>query len=505
MELPETLQTISGLLYVPLSTGGRDFIAFLRKGELREVHWAGQPKKHANASGHFLEPRASFKAWSENVIGTSRVWTDEELETAGVLALVYGKFIEVWRQKETLKRSNQLSAILLANASHEVRTPLNHIINYLELALEGNLDQETRENLTKSHRASKSLLFTINDLLEISKLESGKQVAFSEPFDLEETIHSVLSQYQAEAQRNNLTFDIDCDIDVKFVEGDAKKIGTVIGNLTANAIENTREGGITVSTRFVERLHKSDADSGVVTTMVVAETRISDTGVGIETAKLETIFRQFEQVDDTSDLSAEPSGVGLGLSMVARIVDTLGGQLKVESTVGVGSCFCFLVPLQVSSRNPGKATSTLSGSSGEIDELVDALSATHFTNTGSSHSSSLSSAHEEPVDTLPQAKPGEFRVTDSKTPIRAVRLESEATSVAKYLRNHSPSLSSTSVPTSPAANLAPPSNLSTSPSSNILDERAPKQTEPAPETKKPTISVMYVDDGQSLSFTFDLI
>lgn len=81
---------IAGVLYVPLSTGGKDFIAFLRKGQLREVTWAGRATKGFDGRDS-LEPRASFKAWSEVISSRSRAWTDEQLETAGVLALVYGK------------------------------------------------------------------------------------------------------------------------------------------------------------------------------------------------------------------------------------------------------------------------------------------------------------------------------------------------------------------------------------------------------------------------------
>lgn len=82
---------IAGLLYVPLSSGGKDFIAFLRKGQPRNVHWAGKPFKDGTGAQAILEPRKSFKIWSEIVAGKCRIWTDEQLETAGVLALVYGK------------------------------------------------------------------------------------------------------------------------------------------------------------------------------------------------------------------------------------------------------------------------------------------------------------------------------------------------------------------------------------------------------------------------------
>lgn len=84
------LEIIAGLLYVPLSSGGQDFIAFLRKGQPRKVRWAGRPT-NKDAQENKLEPRTSFKMWSETVAGRSRTWTDEQLETAAVLALVYGK------------------------------------------------------------------------------------------------------------------------------------------------------------------------------------------------------------------------------------------------------------------------------------------------------------------------------------------------------------------------------------------------------------------------------
>ena len=116
---------IAGMLYIPLSANGRDFIVLLRKGQEREVHWAGKPyKTEAASESAILEPRKSFKSWTEKIHGTSRAWTDEQMETAGVLALVYGKFVLVWREKEQARKNNHLTSILLTNASHELRTPL---------------------------------------------------------------------------------------------------------------------------------------------------------------------------------------------------------------------------------------------------------------------------------------------------------------------------------------------------------------------------------------------
>lgn len=130
-------QVLAGMLVVPLSASGADFIVFFRKGVSREVRWAGNPYEKTIRDGtqSFLEPRKSFKTWSETVIGKCREWTEEEIETAAVLCLVYGKFIEVWRLKEAALQNSQLTKLLLANSAHEVRTPLNAIINYLEIAM----------------------------------------------------------------------------------------------------------------------------------------------------------------------------------------------------------------------------------------------------------------------------------------------------------------------------------------------------------------------------------
>lgn len=130
IDLAGGFKIIAGLLYVPLSSEGRDFIVFFRRGQLQEVHWAGNPYANKKDEHNYqpLEPRKSFKMWSETVVGKSKAWTDEQLETASVLCLVYGKFIDVWREKESALAANKLNTLLLANASHEVRTPLNAII-----------------------------------------------------------------------------------------------------------------------------------------------------------------------------------------------------------------------------------------------------------------------------------------------------------------------------------------------------------------------------------------
>lgn len=164
---PPGLKVISGFLYMPLSADGRDSLVFFRKGHLSEIKWGGDPYNVAKQKGtaRYLEPRSSFEAWREIVLGQSREWTENDMEIAAILCFVYGKYIKVMRQKQNSMQSH----FLLANSAHEFRTPLNSIIANLEIALGGGaLDAETRESLTKSHSASKSLIYVVNDLLDMT-------------------------------------------------------------------------------------------------------------------------------------------------------------------------------------------------------------------------------------------------------------------------------------------------------------------------------------------------
>ncbi|OAV85984.1 hypothetical protein PTTG_30150 [Puccinia triticina 1-1 BBBD Race 1] len=172
IEYPGGFELISGVLVIPLSRSGQDFICFFRPAQSKEIHWAGNPHEKImkdDKNGNILEPRKSFKIWSETVKERSKAWTADQLETGSVLSLVYGKFIDVWRQKEAAVQNNQLQALLLSNASHEVRTPLHQILSTLELALDGQLDEDTRDNLLKSYTASRALVHVINDLLHFSR------------------------------------------------------------------------------------------------------------------------------------------------------------------------------------------------------------------------------------------------------------------------------------------------------------------------------------------------
>ncbi|KAK4052641.1 hypothetical protein OIO90_004269 [Microbotryomycetes sp. JL221] len=362
IDYPTPFQMIAGALCVPLSGSGSDFITFFRKGQLQEVKWAGNPYANKTVAlaedGKIglLEPRKSFRIWSETVLGRCRAWTDEQLETGGALALVYGKFIAVWREQREALAQRQMSAILLANASNEVRTPLNAIVNYLEQALDSEVSNEVRDNLMRSHAASRSLIHVINDLLDLTRTEEGRELFLQDPFNLPTTINEALSVHKTEANRRGLTLEVveNPTGTPRTLLGDRGKIKTIITSVINNAVKHTKEGGILVEWGELADADVEDALDKRQDSIRIGIS-ITDTGVGMSEAKLESIFREFEQVSATSDdTERSESAVGLGLALVARIIRNLGGQLRVESNLGQGSKFTFVLPFRLPSQEDFK-------------------------------------------------------------------------------------------------------------------------------------------------------
>lgn len=364
LRYPPGFKHVSGLLYVPLSTGGRDFIVFFRRGQLTEIKWAGNPyeKELKRGTSGYLEPRKSFQTWRETVLSRSREWTETDIETAAVLCLVYGKFIEVWRQKEAAMHSTQLTKLLLANSAHEVRTPLNAIVNYLEIALEGSLDAETRENLARSHSASKSLIYVINDLLDLTNTEKGQNLIKDEVFNLHDTFKEATEMFEGEVKRKNITYNSNIYPGLpKSVLGDQRRVRQVIVNLISNAVQHTESGHVTVEIwrAPVQPEPHSSVD---------VEMAVHDTGSGMSQTTVDALFRDLEQVSSEEesyyydkDKEEEPREktedgenrvLGLGLALVARIIRNMQGQLSVKSEEGKGSRFKIMLRFPLPTDEP---------------------------------------------------------------------------------------------------------------------------------------------------------
>lgn len=249
--------------------------------------------------------------------------------------------------------------MLLANSAHEVRTPLNAIINYLEIALEGALDQETRENLAKSHSASKSLIYVINDLLDLTKAEEGQDLIKDEVFDLPATIRDATGSFKGDAKRKGLEYGVVEHPGLpRLVHGDQRRVRQAIANITANAIQHTSTGWVHVETWLQDQ-----ADNRVIVEIVV-----QDTGCGMSDEKLDALFRDLEQVTSDEDSLFKESEtekrilngekpkrtLGLGLAMVSRIVRNMDGQLRLKSEQNKGSRFVIQLPFTIPTEETPK-------------------------------------------------------------------------------------------------------------------------------------------------------
>ena len=242
---------------------------------------------------------------------------------------------------------------MLANSAHEVRTPLNAIINYLEIALEGSLDQETRENLAKSHSASKSLIYVINDLLDLTKTEEGKNLVKDEIFNLAACIQEATDPFHADSQRKGLEYSVIQHPGIpQFVHGDARMIRQAISNVVANAIAYTEKGQVKLDVYLAE----------VQGQRALVEFAVEDSGAGMDSQQLDALFQDLEQVSTEADLPEDGVAnqekppdtrkLGLGLAVVARIVRNMDGQLRLKSVVGQGSRFIMQLPFQLSPASP---------------------------------------------------------------------------------------------------------------------------------------------------------
>ncbi|KXS14916.1 hypothetical protein M427DRAFT_123888 [Gonapodya prolifera JEL478] len=328
---------IAGLLHVPLSDNGHNFITFLRAEQITEVKWGGNPAKEPSKP---LEPHTSFQTWVEYQKDRSSLWTESDLELVALLQLVYWKFLAVWQEKEAALATSKMKTVLLANVSHEVRTPLNAIINYIEIALEQPLASGVRDALTQAHVASESLTILISDLLDLTRIETGKQILFrNKPFSPSNIVLSVASMFESETNKKGVVLRVEIGENLPAVViGDAGKIKQIAVNLMSNALKFTEAGEIVISCRVLET---SDEEANI-------EWAVKDSGCGIPEEKLSLIFEEFEQVE--SALSKNADGMGLGLAIVARFVKNMQGQLRLQSAVNAGSLFSVRIALPTRSH-----------------------------------------------------------------------------------------------------------------------------------------------------------
>ncbi|KAK0615220.1 hypothetical protein B0T17DRAFT_511006 [Bombardia bombarda] len=375
LHYPDGFRAIAGVLYIPLSGTTDDCVVFYRRSQLREVHWAGRP----SLVGKFgnLEPRNSFKKWTQVVDGTSKTWTPEQANIAAMAQLVYGSFIRVWREKEIAIKETRLKRLLLHDASHQVRTPLNAVINYLEMALEKPLESSLKDALTTSYTASKSLIYVIDDLLNLTGSTTGSIPQLSEHFDFVACLEEALDPLKRLARDRgidllyNPSSNYSSGNPSRYLRGDPSSLQRTITVLVANAIEHAAPAPSgsngRVHVEWNEPVKKGPFKNSLL------RVAVTDTGPGLSERELDDMFQEFEQVpdedfDEQLQLLHNPRNqgpipprdnvlrVGVGLAFVARYVKQRNGQLRVTSTKGIGSTFAIEVPFVVASRAPSLAS-----------------------------------------------------------------------------------------------------------------------------------------------------
>ena len=226
--------------------------------------------------------------------------------------------------------ANQAKSAFLATMSHEIRTPMNGILVMAELLAGTDLPERARRQAQVIARSGTSLLAIINDILDLSKIESGKLTVEQLAVDPEESAEAVLQLFSDRARSKGLDLCAAIELPAgSTVVADPVRLGQVLGNLVNNALKFTEAGGVTL------RISRGEGDR--------LRFCVEDTGIGIPADKLDTIFESFSQADQTT--TRHYGGTGLGLSIARQLVAAMGGALAVASTVGVGSAFSFSLPL----------------------------------------------------------------------------------------------------------------------------------------------------------------
>ena len=268
-----------------------------------------------------------------------------------LLLLVYSLSVSRKKQMEALKEAQDANAANIAKTtflnhmSHDIRTPMNAIVGFTDIAMKRKPDKEVENCLKKIRQSSEYLMTLINDVLDISRIESGKLEYKPIPVDLRDMINTVLSIARGYIENRDLNLYVSREeLKTPYAMADELRIREVLLNIISNAVKFTKDGG-TIS--FVaENCPGNDAHH------VIVRYRISDTGIGMSEEFLDRIFDEFSQENDGARTSYK--GTGLGMAIAKKYVDLMGGKIEISSRQGVGSTFTVEIPLLIAEHVPAE-------------------------------------------------------------------------------------------------------------------------------------------------------
>ncbi|MBF0551962.1 MAG: response regulator [Deltaproteobacteria bacterium] len=246
--------------------------------------------------------------------------------------------------KEAAQNANRAKSDFLANMSHEIRTPLNAIKGFNKLLLDSNLSSKQKFFAESVRQASENLLLIINDILDFSKIEAVKIALDLAGFELENLLKETINMFQPTLEQKKLDLHLEISSHLpKILIGDKGKFRQVLTNLLSNAIKFTPSGSVTVRVcRHDDSTSLPQKENGLALLISV-----EDTGIGIKPEQLSIIFEAFVQGDSSS--TKQYRGIGLGLAITKRLVETMGGSIWVESRPGVGSIFFLTARFEIGS------------------------------------------------------------------------------------------------------------------------------------------------------------
>jgi len=244
------------------------------------------------------------------------------------------------RQQIELEEANRTKSRFLANMSHEIRTPINTIIGLNEMNLRDNINDEVAENCVNIQRASKMLLSLINDILDLSKIESGKMEIVDRQYETGAMLSELVNINWVRAYDKKLEFKLDIAPDIpSMLYGDDIRIKQILTNMLTNAIKYTHKGSVTLQAKCQQ------IDTGHVNLVI----SVSDTGIGIRKEDIKYLFMSFKRVDEKKNGAIE--GTGLGLAISHQLAELMGGEIQVDSVYQRGTTFTLVLVQEIVNKS----------------------------------------------------------------------------------------------------------------------------------------------------------